>query len=229
LAKKKVMTKLCTSVSAGSLEELVGKANLALSLGSDLVELRIDRLTEGVSPREIEAQLSVFAERAVVTVRSSRDGGMFWGSESQRLDLVSRLAQMGPAYLDVELSTARENRKWMQALPKDVKKIASWHDFKGTPDLKALRSIREEELGFGSLAKVVTTAQRIDDNVTTLALCAEEPGKTISFCMGELGTLSRVVAMRLGAPLAYASIPNEAVAPGQVSISTMRTLRSMVV
>jgi 3-dehydroquinate dehydratase type I len=229
LAKKKVDTKLCTSVSADAPEELAGKAAIAFSLGSDLVELRIDRLTKGISPRELEAELSVFARRAVFTVRSSREGGRFRGSEAQRLDLISRLADMGPAYLDIELDTAKENRRWVKSLPKDVERIASWHDFKGTPELEALRSIREEELDYGSLAKVVTTAQSADDNLTTLALCADEPGKTISFCMGELGTLSRVVSMRLGAPLAYVSIPNEAVAPGQLSISTMRTLRSMVV
>jgi 3-dehydroquinate dehydratase len=40
--------------------------------------------------------------------------------------------------------------------------------------------------------------------------------------------LSRVVAMQLGAPVAYVSIPDEALAPGQLSISTMRTLRRMV-
>ena len=34
--------------------------------------------------------------------------------------------------------------------------------------------------------------------------------------------------MKMDAPIAYASLPNEAVAPGQLSISTMRKLRSMV-
>ena len=78
------------------------------------------------------------------------------------------------------------------------------------------------------MAKVVTTAKSVDDNITTLSLCEDEPRKTISFCMGGLGMLSRVVAMQLGAPVAYVSIPDEALAPGQLSISTMRTLRRMV-
>jgi 3-dehydroquinate dehydratase len=45
--------------------------------------------------------------------------------------------------------------------------------------------------------------------------------------MGELGIISRVVSMRLGAPLVYASLPNEPVAPGQLSIPVMQILRSM--
>jgi 3-dehydroquinate dehydratase-1 len=228
MSKRKAGAQLCTSVGAESLGELARKGALAFSLGSDLVELRIDRLTKRTSPRELEAKLSVFAERAIFTVRSSLEGGGFVGSEAQRLDLLSHLAELRPAYLDVELATAKENEAWVKSLPKDVKRIVSWHDFKGTPSLRTLRSICEEELARGSLAKAVTTAVSVDDNVTTLALCGDKPGRIISFCMGELGTVSRVVSMRLGAPLVYASIPNEAVAPGQLSISTMRSLRDMV-
>jgi 3-dehydroquinate dehydratase type I len=229
LAKRKAGTQLCTSVGADSVEELASKAELAFSLGSDLVEFRIDRLASGVSPRDLDAELSVFAQRAVFTVRPSREGGAFAGSEGRRLELISRLANMAPAYLDIELSTAKGNKKWVRSLPNDVARIASWHDFQGTPELKALRSIRDEALEYGSLAKVVTTAGSPDDNLTTLSLCADDPGRTISFCMGGLGTISRVVSMRLGAPLAYVSIPDEPVAPGQLSISTMKALRRMVV
>jgi 3-dehydroquinate dehydratase type I len=225
---KKSETKLCTSVSADSPGELASKAELALSLESDLVEFRIDRLTKEASPRELEAELSVFAERAVFTVRSSAEGGGFKGSEARRLDLISRLAEMGPAYVDIELATARANKRWVKSLPGDVARIVSWHDFEGTPELRALRPICKEELVQGSVAKVVTTAGSVEDNLTPLALCADEPGKVVSFCMGGLGTVSRLLSMRLGAPLAYASLPNEAVAPGQLSISTMRSLRSMV-
>jgi 3-dehydroquinate dehydratase type I len=225
----KAITRLCTSVGAGSLREMERKASLAFSLGSDLVELRVDRLTAGFSARELEARLAAYAERAIITVRSGREGGSFRGDEARRLDLISRLAGLKPAYLDIELETARQKRSWLESLPKDVERIVSWHDLNGTPTLKRLRAICQEELQHGSLAKVVTTARVVEDNLTTLTLCGDDPGKIVSFCMGELGAVSRVVSMRVGSPLAYASMPNEAVAPGQLSISTMSRLRSMVV
>jgi len=224
----KVSPPICASVGADSLRELAKKASLALSLGSDLVELRIDRLTGDAPPREVESALSRFARKAVFTVRSRREGGSYAGGEAGRLRLISRLAEMRPAYLDVELDTAEADKKWADSLPEDVKKIVSWHDFEGTPALKALRAVRERSLGHGSVAKVITTAMGVEDNLTTLALCEDEPGKVVSFCMGELGTISRVVSMRLGAPLVYASLPDEPVAPGQLSIPVMQVLRSMV-
>ena len=216
-------------MGADSPAELAKKARLALSLGSDLVELRIDKLSGGEALDEVESEVSRFTRRAIITVRSSREGGAFMGSESHRLDLISRLAEMRPAFLDVELATAKENETWLRTIPKSVKRIVSWHDFQGTPTLKEMRSICREELRFGSVAKVVTTARAFDDNLATLALTSGKPGKVISFCMGELGTVSRVVAMRMGAPLVYASLPNEAVAPGQLSISAMKLLKRMVV
>jgi len=223
----KVVPLLCASVGADTIRELAKKASLAFSLGSDLVELRIDGLAGEGAPRELESALSRFATRAILTVRSRREGGSFRGGEEGRLRLISRLAEMRPAYVDVELGTAKANKKWADSLPKDVEKIVSWHDFERTPALKALRALREEELGHGSIAKVITTARGVEDNLTTLTLCQDKPGKVVSFCMGALGTVSRVVSMSLGAPLVYASLPGEPVAPGQLSIPVMQVLRSM--
>ncbi|HUI01843.1 MAG TPA: type I 3-dehydroquinate dehydratase [Nitrososphaerales archaeon] len=221
-------TRLCTSVGAETPAELAKKAALALSLGSDLVELRIDRLSGGISLREVEGAVRRFMRRAVITVRSEADGGGFRGSEASRLEMLSRLAEMRPAYLDVELEAARANEEWAGSLPRGVKRIVSWHDFHGTKPLAELRAIYKEGLKRGALAKVVCTARSPDDNLTVLRLCEERPGRVTAFCMGELGMVSRVVSMSLGAPIAYASLPNEAVAPGQLSVSTMKTLRKMV-
>lgn len=228
MATKKVKTQLCTAVGADTAPELGRKAELAFSLGSDLVELRIDRLAKPVTPRELEAELSVFSKRAIFTVRSLREGGGFMEGEKNRLDLISRVADMRPAYIDVELTTMKENKKWARSLPKDVRKVVSWHDFQSTPALETLRPICAEELGLGAVAKVVTMAASAEDNLTALTLCGDRPGKVVAFCMGGLGTVSRVASIRLGAPLAYASLPNQVIVPGQLSITTMRTLRDLV-
>lgn len=228
MAKKRVGPKICTSVGGPSLRELLTKASLAVSLGSDLVELRIDMLKAAAATQELESEVSGLARRAIITVRSGREGGRFRGSEAERLELISRLASTRPAYLDIELATCKENAEWARSIPKDVQKIVSWHDFDGTPRVDMLRAVCDDGLRHGSLVKVITTAKSAEDNLATLTLCGERPGKVVSFCMGELGTVSRVVSMRLGAPIVYASLPNEAVAPGQLSISTMRKLRGMV-
>ncbi len=75
---------------------------------------------------------------------------------------------------------------------------------------------------------MVTTATKLEDNVSALRLCEENPGKVTAFCMGEEGASSRLLSMFMQAPIAYAALPNDAVAPGQLSISTMIEFRGLV-
>jgi 3-dehydroquinate dehydratase type I len=173
-------SKICASIGAGSLNEMVKKADRALSLGSDLVEFRIDTLVGAPSAAEAVRRLKRFARVAVVTVRSNREGGRFPGGEEERLGLISRLAEIDPAYLDVELATATENAEWLRSLPTKVRRIVSWHDFRGTPEIASLRSICEKELERGAVAKVVTTATKVEDNLDALRLCNERPGSSRS-------------------------------------------------
>lgn len=203
------------------------KAENALYFGADLMEFRIDKLTQRVTPVEIGKSLDKFSPKAVFTVRPTLEGGSFTGSEIERLPLILELARMLPAYIDVELATARENPKWLKSLPKKVDKIISWHDPIGTPSISALREIAQEGLEKGTVAKVVTTAKSVDDNATTLKLCSEFPGRVVSFCMGELGVTSRVMSMFFQAPIVYSALPGEPVAPGQLSIQTMLSFRSL--
>ncbi|MDG6915723.1 MAG: type I 3-dehydroquinate dehydratase [Nitrososphaerota archaeon] len=223
---KNARSRVCASIGAPSPREMGLKARRALKLGADLVELRVDSLSDG-APAAASSLVEGLAEVAVVTVRSAREGGRFGGSEEDRLSLISRLADLRPAYLDVELSTAKENPGWLASLPRRVPLIVSWHDFQGTPGLPVLRKTCEEERGLGSIAKVVTTATRVEDNLRTVALCRENGGRAVSFCMGELGVVSRVLTIG-AAPLVYASLPNEAVAPGQLSIPAMLEFRGLL-
>ena len=218
-------SRLCTSIVAETPAEMARKAALAFALGTDYVEFRVDKLSKPTA--RIAGALSRFARRCVVTVRSEREGGSFQGEEDDRLELISKLARMRPAYLDVELSTVRENGGWWESLPGGSKRVVSWHDFSSTPGLRALKGLRDEALRVGDVAKLVSTATEAEDNLTMLSLCEEDPGRVIAFCMGGLGAVSRVLSLRVGSPLVYASLPNEAAAPGQLSITTMKRLRRL--
>lgn len=219
--------KTCTTIAANHSDAMAKKAGMAFALGTDLVELRIDRLLK-VSSATIVKKLGHLAKKSVLTVRSKDEGGNFWGTESERLETISELAAMKPAYLDVELETAKANRGWLKELPPGTRKILSWHDFKGTPDLDKLRAVRKEAAAYGKIVKIVTMAKRAEDNITVLKLYDEDPKGLIAFCMGASGTASRMVSFQLGSPIVYASLPGEPVAPGQLSIVTVNTLKMMM-
>lgn len=224
--------KICTTVAADTCDTVAAKAKTAISLGTDIVEFRLDKLTEAALGTVVR-QLQPFARRAIVTVRSKEEGGGFRGEEEERLELISSIAtKMKPAYLDVELRTVEANPKWFQALSgvssRSWKTIVSWHDFGGTPDLKVLRTKRAGAAKWGEVAKIVTMARTPQDNLTLLTLYRDDPRGLIAFCMGSDGTASRVLSLKLGSPVVYASLPGEPVAPGQLSVVTVKALKEMM-
>lgn len=225
--------KICTSIGVEDCTAMAAKAKSALALGSDMVEFRIDKLSSGTPAATIGKKLGRFAKTAIFTVRSKEEGGGFVGNEEERLELISEIAKrLKPAYMDIELATAKEHAAWFKRLSSAASRpgkiILSWHDFGGTPELEVLRQVRLEEGRLGDLAKIVTMAKSPEDSLKLLMLYQERPQGLIAFCMGAEGTASRVLSLQLGSPVVYASMPGEPVAPGQLSVVTMRTLKTMM-
>ncbi len=220
-------TRLCTSVSASDCEGMAKKARVALSLGSDLVELRIDHINQ-TSASQIVKHLSPFFDRAVVTVRSTAEGGTFKGSERRRIELLTALASESPSFVDVELRTIEKNEGVLDFLDAS-RTIVSWHSATGTPSLSKLREKTGDALKYGGLVKIVTAARRLDDSIRLLSLYKQGTDhRLIAFCVGEFGLTSRVIALQLGCPLLYCSLPGEPLAQGQTSIKVMRQLRELL-
>ena len=214
---------VCTTVSAKTGGEMATKAAAAFALGTDIVELRLDLLRR--PSLAVAEELSHLAKRSVFTVRRRDEGGGFEGTEPERLALIEGLCELQPLYVDIELTTVEESRGWFAELPRTPRKIVSWHDFSKTPSFPALKRSRSRAGAAGSIAKVVTTAKSGEDNLKVLRLYEENPENLIAFCMGALGMVSRVLSLQLGSPIVYASLPNEPVAPGQLSVSTVLGLK----
>src|SRR5437660_11198817 len=73
--------------------------------------------------------------------------------------------------------------------------------------------------------KIVVTAQTPADNLRVLRLLKDAPKPTVAFCMGDLGTPSRVLGMRLGMPYTYAAFNKERqIAPGILSFGELQKI-----
>lgn len=221
--KPRKRTRICTSLSAPTCGELAAKARRAFTLGADLVEFRLDLLRAPSAP-EIANELSAFKGQGIFTVRRADEGGGFQGDEPQRRTLIRRISEIRPAYFDVELRT-------LEAYPElagaglGAKTIVSWHGPAGTPSRARLFSLMTGAFSYGGLAKVVPAANSGKDNLAVLSLYGGTGATPIAFCTGSAGLFSRVMAMELGTPLAYASLDGEATAEGQLPLGTMLAIR----
>lgn len=79
------------------------------------------------------------------------------------------------------------------------------------------------------IVKLVFKAEKHSDNVTALKLTSKLDFPNIVFCMGELGTPSRILAPLCGSQWTYASLRSGLeTAPGQIDLDTLLELYAII-
>ena len=215
---------ICIPIAARTTGEALEKMARAASL-ADVVELRIDRMGEVDLPR----LLGQPRPAVIVTNRRFEERGGFAGTEQDRTALLAEAARMGADYLDIETATDPAMKETLRQIcaSSRVKRIASWHDFTGTPSREFLRrKLAECVADRPAIVKMVTLAVSPEDSLRLLELIprSRRTGQEIAaFCMGEKGKFGRIAAHLMGAALSFASLEEgETSAPGQLTARQMR-------
>lgn len=198
----------------------------------DMIEWRLDAFIAGHSLKEAIESLGLLSSTSrhpvLATNRPKREGGAFEGTEDERIDLLERAAQAGAEWIDLEDDVPNDFIDRIKE--KGSKVILSHHDFSKTPE-RALLEMRIEEMARKkpSAIKITTYAGSAEDNLRVLDLIPFAKKRfgidLIAFCMGPLGTWSRLACLFLGSPWTYVQLPGQsAAAPGQLSAERMRAL-----
>jgi 3-dehydroquinate dehydratase/shikimate dehydrogenase len=184
--------------------------------GAELVELRVDFMRKRP---DIGRLLKDRPTPVVVTCRRKVDRGRWFGTEEQRLAILREAIIGGAEYVDLEVDVAGSIRRYGK-----TKRIISYHNFDETP-LELFDIYQRMRKLDPDVIKIVTMANSPGDNVRVLEMVGAADVPTVGFCMGEMGTLSRVLCGRNGAPFTYASFSREReMAPGQLSWAEVRNL-----
>jgi len=212
--------KICASITANNLKAIKQVEPLV-----DLFEVRIDLIGDGW--RELARQLT---RPWIACNRCADEGGQWQGNEARRIESLLQAIELGADIVDIELGTQNLD-KIVRLVKKRAECLLSFHDMKKTPPLDEMREIvkRQREAG-ADICKVVTTARTFEDNLTVLELIGESPGvRLISFAMGPMGAISRILCPLAGGELTYASIEqgNES-APGQITVREMLDIYQMI-
>jgi 3-dehydroquinate dehydratase / shikimate dehydrogenase len=204
---------ICVSIGRGRHRHMIAEHRHLVEQGAQLVELRLDYIRGQVNLKRL---LGDRPGPVVMTCRRQRDGGVFEGSEEDRLLLLRSSIAEGADYVDLEDDVAASIPRFGR-----TKRIVSLHDFRHTPD--DLVEIRDRLAALDAdIVKVATTAHSPHDNLRILELMRNAPVPTVALCMGDIGTPSRILAARFGAPFTYATFHHErALAPGQLSYQQM--------
>jgi 3-dehydroquinate dehydratase/shikimate dehydrogenase len=208
------------AVTGSDPNEMAERAEV-LVRDNPFLEFRLDYLSKPVMaiPRIKRFLESHHGTIAIATCRRVASGGKFRGSIASQLDVLNKVAAAGCQLIDVELQTASKCKpEQLQKLRARAALILSFHDFRAT---KRLDETLEKMLAFpADFYKVVSTATTLADNVAMIKFLAREGDRhsVVGMCMGEQGTISRVLGVRAGSVFTFASaVAGQETAPGQIS------------
>jgi 3-dehydroquinate dehydratase/shikimate dehydrogenase len=204
---------ICVSIARGRHRHMIAEHRHLVQQGAKLVELRLDYINGEVNLKRL---LIERPSPVVITCRRERDGGKFTGSEEQRLMLLRSAIAEGVEYIDLEDDIAGTISRYGR-----TKRIISLHDYRKTPDDLSEIHARLTTLD-PDIIKLATTANQPHDNLRMLQLVKQSKVPTVGICMGDIGTPSRILAGRFGAPFTFATFHHErTLAPGQLSYQQM--------
>jgi len=211
---------VCAAITSNNVEAVKAAEPLV-----DMFEVRIDLIGEGW--QALAAQLE---KPWIACNRTREEGGNWQDSEARRKEELLKAVRLGAAMVDIELATKNLNNA-VSLIKKGARCIISSHNLKETPPLDELEKIVKKELAAGAdICKVVTIAQKAEDNLTILSLIPEFPqAKIVAFAMGPMGLTSRILCPLLGGELTYAAIERGAEsAPGQITVSELQNIYGML-
>jgi len=212
--------KICAVIVNKDLEAIKGVEPFV-----QLFEVRIDLIGNGW--QELVKQLK---KPWIACNRIADEGGKWEESEERRIEEIVKAVELGANIIDIELAT-RNLAEAIQAIKNKTKCLLSFHELEKTPPLVKMKDIVQRELDAGAdICKVVTTAERFEDNLAVLQLISEfHQTKIVSFAMGPLGFTSRILCPLVGGAFIYASIEKgRESAPGQITVSDLTKLYEMV-
>ncbi len=207
---------ICVSIGRSRHKHVLAEHKHLAEEGAKLVELRLDYISTRVN---VQRLLNERPTPVIITYRREVDGGKFSGTEEQRLTMLREAIVLGVEYVDIEEDLADKVPRYGK-----TKRIISYHNFRHTPDdLEELHARMAEK--DADIVKIATMAQHPRDNVRMLELVKNSKVPTVGMCMGDIGTPSRILGAKFGAPFTYATFHHErALAPGQLSFQQMKDI-----
>jgi 3-dehydroquinate dehydratase type I len=212
-----VTARICVSILPKTMAEALQLIEKTEESNADLIEVRLDHL-ENLD--EIAKVAAHGKTPKIATDKSSRP-------QTEQRKMLLTAAKNGFEYVDVELSTEKLEDLVTELKAHGAKAVLSYHKADGSFSPSELKNILEKQISSGAdVCKIVTTAQRIEDNLTILNFTSEASNRTkvVCFCMGKLGKISRLLSPLFGAFFTFASLEKGGeTAPGQITIQEMKT------
>lgn len=232
---------ICTPLVGRTHEGVMEELDTVLPKRPELIEWRVDFYRAIADTPRVLATARAIRERAgatpvLFTRRSPREGGEPTPLDEAAVTLLYE-AVCTTTWVDMvdqEMSSDPADFARVRAASRDggILLVASYHNFRATPDADALvgQFAQAERLG-ADVAKVAVMPQGPQDVLTLLEATHRARALVqlplISMSMGPYGSLSRMVGWVFGSAVTFA-VGKSSSAPGQVPIEELRAVLATV-
>ncbi|MFT5882837.1 MAG: 3-dehydroquinate dehydratase-1 [Crocinitomicaceae bacterium] len=184
----------------------------------EIVEFRLDGLLKNLQQvRDTLIKLKSSPLQTLITARCTTEGGLAQLTTEQRCQLIGGLSPLA-TFVDIELANLEEMGSAVeQSRTNGALVVASFHDFKKTPDTDFLRDRIRQAIDLGAdMVKIAVHHNSVEDMYRCASLMQEgQPIATSLMGMGSLAPVSRVLYSQLGSLLNYGYLGDKETAPGQ--------------
>ncbi len=225
--------KTIVSLMGGNADELVAQARKAAQGGADLLEWRVDHLSDPSRAATVARGLRDVLPRVplVATVRTVAQGGFAELSRDAYANLCRSLVRCAcTSVLDIEFDKGERIVRELvgEAHAQGKHAIVSFHDFARTPSTPRMVELMERMVALGAdLPKLAVMAKSQTDCLRLMEASARVRDNlgvpTVAIAMGPHGTLSRLAGESCGSALTFCSL-DQASAPGQVELTQTRDI-----
>jgi 3-dehydroquinate dehydratase/shikimate dehydrogenase len=187
---------ICISIAQES-RRLALADMLNASRQCDLLEVRLDRF--GKAP-EVGEMLAVRPKPVIISCRRPRDGGLWDGSEEERLALLRQCIISKADYVEIELDVADQIRKFPPS-----RRVISYTNRDETPadiaDIYARAQTKSPDV-----IKLTTLARTPEEAWPLVQILARASVPTVVVGLGKPGVMLSVLGAKIGAPWTYAAL-----------------------
>jgi 3-dehydroquinate dehydratase type I len=218
------MVTFCTSITAFSVAETIDLIK-KVPHRIDRIEIRADYIRD-LDCSGIEKIATSIKKESIFTCRCKKEGGMFAGSEEERIAFLRRAAGLF-TYIDVEwetIGTFDFDKKTSQF-------IISYHNTADTPH-------------YWQLQKIIFDMKRYEPDVIKIACFVKEPydstklyrlminkpheERRVIIGMGKFGKMTRILGPLLGDDMTFVTTVCPASAPGQYTLEEMTKIYKLI-
>ena len=195
---------------------------MEIAKNANLVELRLDLLNLNLDELK---QLFDLDTKYIITNRL----GDFINEQGSAF--LKNIIDLGADFIDVELE---QNNEYLSDLieftkASNCKLIISYHNFEHTPSKEELQNIIDSAKKLNADYVKIATEVKTQKDVLRILSLYENNDKLIAFGMGEIGRISRVTSLYMGAEFTYVSIDDEnKTASGQLTVDEMNKVFNLI-